>query len=212
MISLRRLNHLVTLKAFGKRFASDGRGVSAIEFALIAPVLILLYLGMAELTLGMMASRRVSHLTATIGDLVAQSDTLTPDNVTDLWKIAGSMLDPFSTSITVAGQPVSILRMRVASVTMQTVNNKTSAKVNWSMATNWTGFTNTSTEIQKITTGQIAVGESMIVTQAEYDYDSPIHSPLADFFKKNTKFTEIFYHHPRNGAAVTCTLCPVPAS
>ncbi len=212
MMSLRRLNHLVTLKGLGKRFADDGRGVSAIEFALIAPVLILLYLGMAELTLGLMASRRVSHLTSTIGDLVAQSDSLTPDNVTDLWKIADSIMDPFVTSTTVDAKQVSILKMRVASVTMQKVGSKTSAKVNWSMASNTTGFTNTSTEIQKITTSQIAVGESLIVTQAEYDYDSPIHSPMADFFKSGTQFKEIFYHHPRNGEAVTCTLCPVPAS
>ncbi|MCR6659287.1 MAG: pilus assembly protein [Asticcacaulis sp.] len=112
MISLRRLNRLVTLKAFGKRFAGDGRGVSAIEFALVAPVLILLYLGMAELTLGMMAARRVSHLAATVGDLAAQSQTLTPTNITDLWAIGANMLDPFPTSGT-------SLRIRLTSVTMQ---------------------------------------------------------------------------------------------
>ncbi len=210
MMSLRRLNRLVTLKAFGNRFAGDGRGVSAIEFALIAPVLILLYLGMAELTLGMMASRRVSHLASTIGDLAAQSDTLTPDNVTDLWEIANSILDPFGTTTMVDNKTVSILKMRMASVTMQTTNKITKASVNWSMNSNWTGFTNTSTEITGITTDQIAVGESLIVTQVEYDYDSPIHSPIADFFKSGTQFKEIFYHHPRNGEAVACALCPKP--
>ena len=194
-MSLRRLNQLITFKAFGKRFAADGRGVSAIEFALIAPVLILLYLGMSELTLGMMAARRVSHLASTIGDLAAQSDSLTPTNITDLWAISDSMLDPFP-----AG---TALKIRLSSVTMQ--SNKV-ATVDWSQALIMTKYKKND-PIISITTDQIAPGESLILTEVEYDYDSPIHSPLADFFKAGTMFKETFTHHPRNGAQVTCLLC-----
>ena len=194
MRSLRRLNRLVSLKAFGKRFAGDGRGVSAIEFALIAPVLILLYLGMAELTLGMMAARRVSHLAATIGDLAAQSQTLTPDNITDLWKIGSNMLDPNPTS-------GASLRMRLTSVTMS--SDKTPiAKVDWSKASNLTPYEKTE-KLSAITTNQISPGESLILTEVEYDYASP----LGKLFKNGTVFKETFTHHPRNGAVVTCPLC-----
>ena len=194
MMSLRRLNDLVTLKAFGKRFTRDDQGVSAIEFAFIAPVLILLYLGMAELTLGMMASRRVSHLAATIGDLAAQSQTLTPDNITDMWKIADSMLEPFSTSGT-------SLRIRLTSVTMS--SEKTPRPlVDWSQASNTTKYKK-GDPVASITTNQIAVGESLILTEVEYDYDSP----LGNFIKDGTVFKESFTHHPRNGEMVTCPLC-----
>ena len=44
---------------FARRFLGDRRGVSAIEFAFIAPVMILMYFGVAELTQGMMAERRM---------------------------------------------------------------------------------------------------------------------------------------------------------
>jgi len=194
MISLRRLNRLVTLKAFGRRFVGDGRGVSAIEFALVAPVLILLYLGMAELTLGMMAARRVSHLAATVGDMAAQSQSLTPTNITDLWAIGANMLDPFPTSGT-------SLRIRLTSVTMQSTKKAT---VDWSEPSNWTKHTNSDKAITDITTDQIAVGESLILTEVEYDYDSPI----GNFFKTGTVFKDTFMHHPRNGSEVTCPLCP----
>ena len=192
MMSLRRLNRLVRLKAFGTRFAGDGRGVSAIEFALIAPVLILLYLGMAELTLGLMASRRVSHLASTIGDLAAQSQTLTPDNITDLWAIGANMLDPNPTDGT-------SLRMRLTSVTM--LKDK-GALVDWSQAKNMAKYEKDK-QLTDITTDQIAVGESLILTEVEYDYKSP----LGNFFKSGTVFKETFTHHPRNGAQVTCPLC-----
>jgi Flp pilus assembly protein TadG len=39
-------------------FWRDRRGVSAVEFALIAPVLVIFYCGLAELTQAMMAQRR----------------------------------------------------------------------------------------------------------------------------------------------------------
>ena len=49
-------------------FWRDPRGVSAVEFALIAPLLILMYCGMAELSLAMMAQRRLSNIASAIGD------------------------------------------------------------------------------------------------------------------------------------------------
>ncbi len=189
---LRRLARLVSLKPFFQ----DRRGVSAVEFALIAPILIMAYLGLAELTLGMMASRRTSHLAATIGDLAAQSETLSASNVTDLWAIGSSMLQPFPTSTTV-------LKMRLTSVMMDTNNH---AVVQWSTAQGTTGYAK-NTIISGITTAQIAQGEYLVMTEVEYDYTSPIGSPLANFMPGTKAFTDTFYHHPRNGAGVTCPTC-----
>jgi Flp pilus assembly protein TadG len=203
MISLRRIHYLITLKAFGKDFARDNRGVSAIEFAFVAPILILAYLGLADLTLGMMVSRRASHLAATIGDLAAQSEALTPANITDLWAIAGSMMKPFPTAATTE-QPSALLKIRITSVTMK----GSTPTVQWSTTNNWTKLTSSDPQITAITTSQIADGESLIVTDVAYTYDSPINPPVADFVKDGTVFSNTFYHHPRNGAAVTCTGCP----
>ncbi len=182
---LRRLANAVRLR----RFVDDRRGVSAVEFALIAPILIMIYLGLAELTLGMMASRRTSHLAATIGDLAAQSENLTDSNITDLWAIGTSMMQPFDTGTN--------LKMRLTSVTMG--NNKV-ATVNWSQSQNMTKYS-TGAAITTITTDQIAAGESLMMTEVEYDYDSPI----GNFLPGTSKFNDTFFHHPRNGQAVTNT-------
>jgi len=173
-----------------KSFAKDDRGVSAVEFALIAPILIMTYLALAELTLGMMASRRTSHLAASIGDLAAQSETLTNANVTDLFAIGTSMLQPFA-----AGTD---LKIRLTCVTMGTDNQ---AKVVWSDARYMTAYTVGST-ISSISTSQIAAGESLIMTEVEYKYTDPIASPVADFLPGSTPFKDTFFHHPRNGTAV----------
>jgi Flp pilus assembly protein TadG len=192
MISLSRMARLFSLKAFFK----DKRGVSAIEFALIAPILIMAYLGLAEVTLGMMASRRTAHLAASLGDLAAQSDSLTSANITDLFTIGNSMMAPFRSDSTV-------LNIRLTSVTMNASNQ---AVVQWSVAQGTTlpAYSKTKPDIiSAITTNQIASGQSLIMTEVDYRYTSP----LGNFLPGQSAFKDTFYHHPRNGAAVACSTC-----
>lgn len=179
---LRRLRQVLTLRAFLK----DKRGVSAVEFALVAPILVTAYLGMTELTLGMIASRHTSHLAATIGDLASQSDTLTDANISDLWAIGASMLQPFATGTS--------LKIRLTEVTMNTSNQ---AVVQWSDASNMAAYTKNQI-ISGITTSQVAVGSYLVMTEVEYDYNSPI----GNFLPGTTAMKDTFYHHPRNGASI----------
>jgi Flp pilus assembly protein TadG len=172
------------------RFRRDARGVAAVEFALVAPVLIGAYLGMAELTLGLMASLQTSHLAATVGDLAAQSDNLTSANLTDLWAIGASMLQPFSTGPN--------LKIRLSEVTMNSYNK---AVVVWSQNNgNWSNYKQ-GTVIPQITTSQLSQNQNLMMTEVEYDYDSPI----GNFLPGTTKITDTFYHYPRNGTQVTQT-------
>lgn len=92
-----------------KHLLRDVRGTAAVEFAFIAPVMILLYFGMAEVTQGLLTDRRVNQATATIGDLIAQSKTLTKADIQDIFNVSGLILRP---------APISKLNVRVVSVTM----------------------------------------------------------------------------------------------
>jgi Flp pilus assembly protein TadG len=176
-------------RRLARAFSRDVRGASAIEFALIAPVLIAAFLGMTELTQGMMASRRTSHLAATIGDLAAQSDSLTTANINDLFSIGASILQPFTVDTN--------LKIRLTSVSKRSDGQ---AKVDWSVGKNQTAYT-----VDKIMSGtamtQLASGKSLIMTEVSYDYISPIH----DLLPTMTVFTDTYYHNPRNGDKVTKT-------
>ena len=67
----------------GIRYNQDG--VSAVEFALIAPILILIYLGAVELSLLMRVDRRVTSTTASLGDLTARLSTVTDDDMEEMF-------------------------------------------------------------------------------------------------------------------------------
>ena len=50
------------------RFKSDENAVAAVEFALILPLLIVLYIGTAELTQAISVNRKVTHLASSLAD------------------------------------------------------------------------------------------------------------------------------------------------
>ena len=55
-----------------RKTGSDNRGVAAVEFALILPLMLVLYIGTAELTTGLMANRKMTVVARALSDLVAQ--------------------------------------------------------------------------------------------------------------------------------------------
>ena len=79
--------HRETSLGFLHRLRKDRRGISAVEFALIAPVMIVFYFGLAEFCQGYMSQKRLSHTASAVADLVAQSESVTTDNLDDIFAI-----------------------------------------------------------------------------------------------------------------------------
>jgi len=170
------------------RLGRDERGVSAVEFAMLAPVLIAFYFGMAEFCQGFMAQKRMGHVSAMVADLVAQEETVATANLDDIFDIGGLIMKPFATSA---------LKQRVSSVT------RTSgvARVDWSRGDGMTARAVNSTIT--LPTDLIANGESVIVSEATYDYDSPV-----DYFMPGiTRFSHIYYLRPRTVDKTLCSNC-----
>lgn len=66
------------------RFSTDTSGVAAMEFAIIAPLLIGVYLGLAELATALNVDRKVSHSASIAGDLATQMPELDNDQIEDI--------------------------------------------------------------------------------------------------------------------------------
>ena len=80
------------------RFARDRRGVSAVEFALVAPLLIALYLGCVEISDGVSADRKVTLTAAALANLSAQVTTITTADMTNILDASSAIIAPYSTS------------------------------------------------------------------------------------------------------------------
>ena len=78
-----------------RAYAGDKRGIAAVEFALIGPVLILLWLGGVEATNLLILDRKLNSMTTSIADLVSQSKELTETDIEKVFDIVSIALNKF---------------------------------------------------------------------------------------------------------------------
>lgn len=102
------------------RFIRDQRAVSIVEFALIFPIMLALYLGGNEVGDGLTVSREVSHVSSTIGDLVAQCSSISDSDMQNILAAAAYVIAPYATTN---------LTIRVSGIT---TDSNSSATVTWS--------------------------------------------------------------------------------
>lgn len=168
------------------RLRRDERGVSAVEFALLAPMLIAFYFGMAEFCQGYMAQKRMGHVSAMVADLVAQEETVEKAHLDDFFQVGELIMKPFS---------AAPLKQRVSSVTRTDGVDKVVWSRGHGMDARGVG------DIVTLPDGLIEDGESIVVSEATYDYDSPVDYLMPSV----THFSHIYYLRPRT---VDETLCP----
>jgi Flp pilus assembly protein TadG len=104
-------------RPFG-RFARDERGVSAVEFAMLAPLMLTLYFGAVEISQGIGADRKVTLTSRTVADLVSQAASIDNAGMTNSLNAAASVMAPY---------PVGNLKVVVSSITIDAQGNATVA-------------------------------------------------------------------------------------
>jgi Flp pilus assembly protein TadG len=172
------------------RLVRDSRGVAAVEFALLLPILMLLYFGVVELTQGIMTQQRTSHVAASVGDLVSQSSTLTSADVTDIFSVGSEVMYPY---------PTTSLKLRVTTLTDDTHGNVTVA---WSQASGMTPLSKGAT-VSGLPANVVVPGESVVMSESQYTYASV----FGQIMPRPVVFDQKAYLHPRLSTTVTCADC-----
>jgi Flp pilus assembly protein TadG len=81
-----------------RRLCGDAAGVSAVEFALILPIMLTLWVGFAEMAHAVDNWRKVTLLARTVADLTSQGDTADPiasATMSDILAASTAVLRPF---------------------------------------------------------------------------------------------------------------------
>jgi Flp pilus assembly protein TadG len=108
-------------------FANDRRGVSAVEFALLLPLMLTLYLGGVELSQGISIDRKVTLTARTVADLVAQAQSVSTATTADANAALGA------SAAILAPYPIDSAKIVVSVIDIDKNGN---AKVRWSSAKN----------------------------------------------------------------------------
>jgi Flp pilus assembly protein TadG len=110
---------------FIKRFYHADSGAPAIEFALIAPVMIGMFLGIAGVANTIVAARKVGSIASTAADLVAQTTAIDDAQMADVMGALSVVLRPFN---------AADAQIRITSVV---ADDDGQTSVDWSDAQNW---------------------------------------------------------------------------
>lgn len=189
------------------RFRKDKRGLAAVEFALILPLLITLFFGVVEVSLMLNARATVTSVASVTADLVAQRSTLSGSDMTNVFKATSAILYPNS--------PAN------ATIEVYSIvdNNNATGKVAWSCRKigNNTATTGPTT-VPKDADGNDTKGGDMIkaanldangvaqyggtgsiiIGKITYSYSSPTSKMVAG----NQTMVSLFYTRPRRVAKI----------
>lgn len=78
-----------------RKLRRNDRGVAAIEFALLLPMLILLMVGSLEVTFKIWATQKAEKLSVTLADVIAQSQEVTTSDLNSLVSAVDKIMEPF---------------------------------------------------------------------------------------------------------------------
>jgi Flp pilus assembly protein TadG len=76
----------------------DERGNSAVEFAIIVPLMLVMFFGTVEMTSAVAIKRKVGIVTQQLADLATRYVSVTDVDITNFFTISDAMLTPYSTT------------------------------------------------------------------------------------------------------------------
>ncbi|NHN83768.1 pilus assembly protein [Acetobacter musti] len=181
------------------QFRNCRRGVSAIEFALVAPVLIILFICGAEIEDAVIVMRKVTTASHTIANLTTQYETMTTDDASLVLAASLLVLEPYSTN------PAEMVVSEVS------VGSSGTGTVVWSCGLNRAARALNETVTLPAGTDSTA-SSYLIYGEAWYDYLPPVLSSYLPKFSgsgQSSPYTlsmyESLYMVPRQSSSIPLT-------
>jgi Flp pilus assembly protein TadG len=215
---LRSLSALANkVRTFERRWRNDRKGVAAVEFAFIVPIMFFMFVGAVELSQAIIVDRRVTQVASSVADLVARKETsIKLGEIGDITKIGGYIMMPYSQS------PLQVVVRNVTSSSKDAKQTKQSWQCTFKgIGSNPEPTCTCMNEVYNIPDNLVTTTDSVVVAEATY-----VYTPLIfDYFLKRTlpngtggpgtyTLIERIFMKPRGQAAMLLksdgTACPSP--
>jgi Flp pilus assembly protein TadG len=172
----------------GRRFAEfrrDRRGVSAVEFALLLPVMLTLYIAGTEISTAIAIDRKVTITARTVTDLVSRSTTVSTADMSDILAAAAAVVAPYSSANT------------AFTVSQVKIDNNGNATIDWSCT--YQGTARQHGDAVTVPSQLITNNSYLIWGEAQYTYTPPVGYVISGTLVLKDKI----YLAPRMSVSVT---------
>jgi Flp pilus assembly protein TadG len=103
-------------------FSGDRSGLAAVEFAMIVPLVLVLFFGTVEFSSGVAVDRKVTLMARTLSDLTSQNISITDPQLTNIFSASTAIMTPY---------PAAPTRTTLSEIY---VDSNNVAKIQWSKA------------------------------------------------------------------------------
>lgn len=167
-----------------QRLQRDERGIALIEFALVLPFLVLLFVGGFQLLDAIAAYRKVGKTVRTLADLTTQNTTITPAGADEILNASQQVMSPYTLGAAV---------MRISQVQTDAVGQAT---IGWSRALN--GTARATGSAVTLPAYLVEANKYYIFSEITYTYTPAIASSLIG----TIPLSQTIYMSPRNSSFV----------
>ena len=187
------------------RYWKNDRGLAAIEFAFVLPIMLTMLIGLVELSNALGLRAAVVNMASAAADLIADESKATGPDMDNVFNALSAMLSGYSL---VDSSNKSLVTITITSV-IDGGSGK-SPQVSWSCGLNTTPLSKGSTTFSpSLPSGTLTAGDgtSVIWSQITYKYTSP----LSYFLPGTRTWTNNFYLKPRRVLQIPFSGAPATA-
>jgi Flp pilus assembly protein TadG len=178
-------------RSLAHRFPLHERGMAAVEFSLILPIMVLLWIGGVEVTEGLSIDRRLNNLCSSVGDLVSRTKTITKAQIDQIFDIAPGAIYPY---------PATSLQMRVTAVNIDGSQN---AKAGWSRSDGGSAYSS-GQDLNSVVPEALRVANSQIImSEVNYTYTPAVGYVITG----GVGLSDRLYFVPRLVDTIPCSDC-----
>ena len=181
------------------RFGKDKRGVAAVEFVFIVPLMLTLLFGMIDVSSGVAVDRKVTLTARTLSDLVSQGKKVSSTDISNFFKMGSAIMTPYAVT-------PATMTQRISAVSIDASKN---AKVVWSYSGAVSGASSVTvttgypkdTVITTIPADLLVANTQLIWSEVTYTF-----TPITGYIIQTTvPLSENCYTRPRQSDTVTYT-------
>jgi Flp pilus assembly protein TadG len=102
-MKMERLSSIgLRVRSCAARLMADCRGIAATEFAIIVPMMLVMFFGTLEFSSAVAVDRKVTLMARTLSDLTSQSLAVTDADLTNFFAAAGGIMTPYPATPTMS--------------------------------------------------------------------------------------------------------------
>lgn len=168
-------------------WSADRRGIAATEFAIIVPIMLVLFFGTVEFCSAVAVNRKVTLMARTLSDLTSQSTQVANGDLTNFFAASTGIMTPYATT------PVksTITELYIDPSTMK-------ATVQWSQTSG--GTARSTNSIVNIPSALLVSGTYLIFSEVSYLYVPTVGYVMG---KAGVNLSDVAYTRPRQSSSVT---------